>query len=161
VAFGPDGKTVVTQTPAHVRLWDAATGEPIGQPLQHQGDVSAVAFSPDGQTLLVGSSDHCARLWDTATGAPIGPTLPNSSPVVTVAFGPDGKAMLTRGLTHARLWRLTELPHDLSRLSVWVETVTGLEMDRQGGIHPLGTEAWNDRRRRLSELGGPPLAERN
>jgi WD40 repeat protein len=161
VAFGPDGKTVVTQTPAHVRLWDAATGEPIGQPLRHQGDVSTVAFSPDGKTLLVGSTDHGAQLWDTITGVPIGPTLPISSQVVTVAFGPDGKAVLTRGLTHTRLWRLTELPDDLPRLSVWVEMVTGLEMDKQGGIRPLGTEAWNDRRRRLSEMGGPPLAEKN
>jgi WD40 repeat protein len=161
VAFGPDGKTVVTQTPAHVRLWDAATGEAIGQPLRHQGDVSTVAFSPDGKTFLVGSTDHGAQLWDTATGVPIGPTLPISSQAVTVAFGPDGKAVLTRGLTHTRLWRLTELPDDLSRLSVWVEMVTGLEMDKQGGIQPLGTEAWNDRRRKLSELGGPPLVEKN
>ena len=32
------------------RLWDAATGQPIGQPLHHRGTVFAVAFSPDGKT---------------------------------------------------------------------------------------------------------------
>ena len=51
------------------RLWDAATGEPIGQPMAHQGGVSAVAFSPDGKTVLTGSGDGTARLWDAATGA--------------------------------------------------------------------------------------------
>jgi WD40 repeat protein len=34
------------------RLWDAATGKPIGAPLQHQSAVKAVTYSPDGKTLL-------------------------------------------------------------------------------------------------------------
>ena len=36
-------------TTATVRLWDPATGDPVGEPLTgHTGRVSAVAFSPDG-----------------------------------------------------------------------------------------------------------------
>ena len=34
----------------------------IGPPLQHQGPVVAVAFSPDGKTVLTGG-DKTARLW--------------------------------------------------------------------------------------------------
>ena len=30
----------------------------------HQGEVTAVAFSPDGKTVLTGSRDKTARLWD-------------------------------------------------------------------------------------------------
>ena len=41
-------------------LWDAATGKPIGPSLQHQGPVYAVAFGPDGKTVLTGSSDKTA-----------------------------------------------------------------------------------------------------
>ena len=40
------------------RLWDAATGQPIGAPMKHQGVVMAVAFSPDGKTVLTGSCDN-------------------------------------------------------------------------------------------------------
>ena len=35
----------------------------------------AVAFSPDGKKILVGSYEQMARLWDADTGRPIGPPL--------------------------------------------------------------------------------------
>jgi WD40 repeat protein len=55
-----------------LRLWDAATGKPIGPPLQgHTNDVNSVAFSPDGRRLVSGSGDNTLRLWDAATGQPI------------------------------------------------------------------------------------------
>jgi len=35
-----------------VPLWDASTGEPIGQPLSgHTDEVYGVVFSPDGNTI--------------------------------------------------------------------------------------------------------------
>ena len=96
VAFSPDGKAVLTgSADKTARLWDAATGQPIGAPLQHQGRVSAVAFSPDGKTILTGSEDKTARLWDAATGQPIGAPMQHQGPVRAVAFSPDGKAALT------------------------------------------------------------------
>ena len=38
------------------RLWDLASGRPLGEPMPHRGEVSAVAFSPDGRTVLTGSA---------------------------------------------------------------------------------------------------------
>jgi WD40 repeat protein len=73
--------------------------------LQHQAEVQAVAFSPDGKTMLTGSRDNTARLWETATGKPFGLPLQHQGIVVAVAFGPDGKTVLTgSGDRTARLW---------------------------------------------------------
>ncbi len=61
----------------------------------HRNAVSAVVFSPDGQTVLTGSVDWTARLWDAATGRQIGQTLAHPDAVRSVAFSPDGRTLLT------------------------------------------------------------------
>ena len=59
-----------------MRLWDADTGQPIGQPLTgHTDEVRSVAFSPDGHRIVSGSRDKTVRLWDADTGQPIGQPL--------------------------------------------------------------------------------------
>jgi WD40 repeat protein len=37
--------------------------------MTHQGGVEAVAFSPDGKTVITGSANRTARLWQVATTA--------------------------------------------------------------------------------------------
>jgi Flp pilus assembly protein TadD len=74
-----------------------------------------------------------------------------------VAFSPDGKTILSASWDEvARLWNTAELPDDLPRLKVWVETLTGLELNEQSGIRVLDASAWTGRRRRLHQMGGPP-----
>jgi hypothetical protein len=48
----------------------SALGHSLGKALVHNDLVHAVAFSPDGRTVLTGSADKTARLWEVAGPAP-------------------------------------------------------------------------------------------
>jgi WD40 repeat protein/serine/threonine protein kinase/regulator of sirC expression with transglutaminase-like and TPR domain len=158
VAFSPDGKTILTAGDKTVRLWDRASGQPVGQPLQHQEDLHAVVFSPDGAAVLTGSEDKTARLWSAQTGLPLSPPLVHQGTVWAVAFSPQGGLLLTGSNDKtARLW---EAPAPIAgtpeRLSRWVEVGSGMELSPDGSVSLLDAAAWQDRRRRLDKLGGPP-----
>src|SRR5262249_35968623 len=97
--------------------WDAGTGKPLGQPLQHldsqQGRTArprarvslSVAISPDSKTILTGGDDGTVRLWDAASGQPRGDALRHPDWISDVAFSPDGGLLLTGcGDGKARLW---------------------------------------------------------
>src|SRR5262249_55294278 len=78
IAVSPDATKIATADYQSAQLWDVATGEPIGKPLQHVDymkrtfgrpfppmGIRVLAFSPDGRILLTGSGDDLVR-WDTA-----------------------------------------------------------------------------------------------
>lgn len=106
LALAPDGKTAVSCTKlAPALLWDPATGDSIGPPLDGQGGVVSVAFSPDGGRALTGGRDGTARFWDTRTGAGIGPVLQLDGAVMCVAFSPNGRLVAAGDSGNkARVW---------------------------------------------------------
>ena len=101
VAFSSDGRKFATSSGTGVYVWDAQTGKKrhslFAQDWERFGNVSSLAFSPDGRTLASGhrspKAGHSSGtgkigLWDVVTGERK-VTLDASVPTV-LAFSPDG-----------------------------------------------------------------------
>src|SRR5262249_33250922 len=113
MALSPDGRVILTASgDGTVQRWEP-TGRPLGTPLPRQGEVHALAFSPDGKTFAVarteypsqGAPRHTAQLYRTATGAPVSAPLRHQRPVHALAFSPDGKTLATCAGA-AQLWNV-------------------------------------------------------
>jgi WD40 repeat protein len=47
-----------------IRLWELPSGRPLAHWEAHDASVTALAFRPDGRTLISGAADGILRLWD-------------------------------------------------------------------------------------------------
>jgi WD40 repeat protein/tetratricopeptide (TPR) repeat protein len=104
--LSPDGTTFVTGgVDGEVRLWDAATLTPLGDPLRHPSCITYGKFSHDGKSLVIGCEDGGLWLWDVATRKPLMPPLRHQGPIAADS-SPDGKTILTH--TQDKTFRLRD-----------------------------------------------------
>jgi hypothetical protein len=79
-----------------VRVWDLATGAPVGEPLAaHTVWVSSVAVTPDGTRIVSGVGDGTVRVCDLTTGAPVGKPLTGHGSVNSVVVTADGTRIVS------------------------------------------------------------------
>jgi WD40 repeat protein/serine/threonine protein kinase len=88
-----------------MRIWDMATGQETKQLRDNIWSITSVAFSRDGQYLVVGSMDTTVRVWDVATAQVIRLEPRHTGQVMSVAFSRDGSLLASAsGDRTVRLW---------------------------------------------------------
>jgi WD40 repeat protein len=85
--------------PAHRRfewhyLWGQCQRSATGPTLRHEGPLTALEFSPDGQTLASSARDRTVRLWDVPSGKQR-VQIAQGGDALDVAYSHDGKAVAT------------------------------------------------------------------
>jgi serine/threonine protein kinase/WD40 repeat protein len=109
-AFDTRSQTVLTGgSDRKARVWDLASGKPVGPILTHELPVTHVVFC--GSLAVTACADGRLRFWDSAQGvearAPL--VYPADAPVTSVAASSDGQHLLVASADHtARTWAVPE-----------------------------------------------------
>jgi WD40 repeat protein len=113
-SLGPSAWRVVSAgAGGAVEVWDALTGDRIGEPVRADEEPAGATLSADGRLVAVAGPGGEVRVWEVAAGQPR-VLRADGGRVVGMAFGPDGRSLLLRYADgSARLWDVASEPGPL------------------------------------------------
>lgn len=131
-AFTKDGKKLASGGPPHtLKLWDVAKGELLEDMGEDKNpdapSVGALAFSPEGQSLAVGTwLGADVEVWDLGKRKPRLVLTGHEKRVTSVIYSPEGKTLSSASMDGTvRLWNSTsgELQHILKGHPQWASCI--------------------------------------
>jgi WD40 repeat protein len=141
-ALSADGKWLaVGDLFSVLHLWEVATGKEVQRCEAHDDRITALAFAPDGRSLVSGGWDASVRLWN----VPAKEQRPTTTLVVPehqaggppdVVFLPDGKRVATSTDRSIYLWEVAG-GRGLAALPPGVISPDGRLVARQGPDHTI------------------------
>jgi WD40 repeat protein len=63
-SFSSSGRLILTATSRNIRIWEAATGEPITPPRNLEGQIARVCFAEDDSEVVLTSPDQKTVTWN-------------------------------------------------------------------------------------------------
>lgn len=74
-----------------VNVWDVTTGSSLMNLRGNSGQVTSLAYSPDGKSLAAASLDKTAIIWNALGGDALNRMRSQSGGLTSITFSPDGK----------------------------------------------------------------------
>ena len=90
----------------------------------HGDEVTAVAITPDGRSILSGSRDQTLKDWDMESGRALATFEGHTGAILAITVTPDGKSVVSSSLDGTiKIWDLGDLrtsvePHDLIQYAI-------------------------------------------
>ena len=94
-----DTRIITTSDDCTIRIWELASGDPVGQPLTGHADwIRAAAVTSDDTRVIAGDDTGTVRIWELVIGEPIGdPLTGNTGRVRALAVTSDSTQIVTAG----------------------------------------------------------------
>lgn len=154
LSLSQDGSLAAGAWDGIAHAWDARTGERLGDFAGHEGNVTAVAFSPDNRLFATGGEDNFAVVWDLASGAELHRYAKRSQAPRDLVFEREGQlavASMDHGIT----------VFDIKTNAYLYELKAHSDMVWSLAVHPsmrsLASGSWDETIRLWHE--GPPSSQ--
>ncbi len=137
ICFSPDGELLAYRNSPYCSIWDVKRETKLASiPCT---SLTAVAFSPDGKRLVLGSWNKTATVWDVQSRTLIATLTNHTAWVSSLSFSPGGDILATAGADqHIILWNTSN----------WVELAT-----LKGHLHEIWAVAFSPDGRTLASAG--------
>jgi len=111
IAVDPSGEVVAAGSHdiATIHIWSVQTGQLLDQLAGHEGPVSCLAFTPDGNSLISGSWDNTVRVWSIFARTQTSEPLQLHANVLALAVRPDSRQIAVTTLDgQLSFWNVSE-----------------------------------------------------
>lgn len=126
-----------------------------------QGDLRAVAYSPDGHRLVTAGGDGTAKVWDQERGTVILTVRGDVFPIALVAFSPDGQEFATWSTGGVvRVWD-SNSGQELNNITMFrARNVSSLAFTAKGYLAAANRDGWIGLWDLLDKRGLPKWSQR-
>ena len=145
------GKVLISASPAEpilvvaqdsvAHLHDGESGLESEVALTHEGEITAVAFSPDGKLIVTAGADLAVRIWSAAGGFPVGSPLQVKAAPNFVAIASGGSVVVSAASDTLRLLS-AETGEVLGDPVKFAHSIAALAINADARMAAVATRRW-------------------
>jgi len=136
LAFSPDSRLVYfggyansNTRESNISVVETETGRELGRWRAHQGDVTSLVVSRDGQRLASGGEDEAICVWDVKTRSEIYRWAAHPGRVTALMFSSDDRTLTSGGEDGSlKMWNLRFIDKELQTLGLTLDRFSDSEL---------------------------------